>query len=64
MKADKLRELRPEELDARIVDLRDQLFNASIKHSTGQLDGTASLKVNRHELARALTVQAERRRAE
>jgi large subunit ribosomal protein L29 len=64
MKPEKLRQLKPDELDDRIVDLRDQLFNGAVKHSTGQLDNTASLQLTRRELARALTVRAERRQAE
>jgi large subunit ribosomal protein L29 len=59
-----LRKLRPEELDARVADLRDTLFNMNVKHQTGQLESSASLRTTRRDLARALTIQAERRRAE
>ncbi len=59
-----LRKLRPEELDARVADLRDTLFNVNVKHQTGQLESSASLRTTRRDLARALTIQAERRRAE
>ncbi len=64
MKPEKLRGLTPEELEARVRDLRDQVFNLRIKHSTGQLENATQLRVTRRDLARALSVQNERRRAE
>ncbi len=64
MKPGKLRQLTPEELEARVRDLRNQVFNLRIKHSTGQLENAANLRVTRRDLARALSVQNERRRAE
>ena len=57
-----LRKLTPEELDARVRDLRDTLFNLKVKHETGQLDNVAGLGRSRRDLARALTIQTERRR--
>jgi large subunit ribosomal protein L29 len=62
MKARDLRQLTNEELDAKVREMRDAVFNVKIKHATGQLDNTSSLKIRRRELARALTLQAERRR--
>ena len=64
MKPEKLRQLTPEELEARVLDLRNQVFNLRIKHSTGQLENAASLRVTRRDLARALSVRNERSRAE
>jgi len=64
MKPEKLRQLTPEELEARVRELRNQLFNLRIKHSTGQLENAANLPVTRRDLARALTVQNEKERAE
>jgi large subunit ribosomal protein L29 len=55
-----LRSLTPEELNARVRELRGNLFNHRIKHRTGQLRNTASMRVLRRDLARALTVQQER----
>ncbi len=57
-----LRKLTPEELEARVRDLRDTLFNMKVKHQTGQLDNLAGLGRGRRDLARALTIQQERRR--
>ena len=64
MKVEDLRQLTTDELNARIRHLREELFGAGIKHATGQLENTASLKTTRGELARALTVQREGARAQ
>ncbi|MFQ5514727.1 MAG: 50S ribosomal protein L29 [Myxococcota bacterium] len=61
MTPDRLRQLQDDELEARIAELRDELFRARVKHGTGQLENTALLKKTRREIARALTVRAERR---
>jgi large subunit ribosomal protein L29 len=55
-----LRSLTAEELDARVRELQGNLFNHRIKHRTGQLANTASLRALRRDLARALTVQRAR----
>ncbi len=64
MKVETLRQLKPDELDGRVVELRSELFDAKLKHATGQLGDSASLKTIRRNLAKALTVRAERDRAE
>ncbi len=64
MKAEKLRQLKPDELESRVVELRSEFFDAKLKHATGQLDDSALLKRIRRNLAKALTVRAERNRAE
>jgi large subunit ribosomal protein L29 len=60
VKPEDLRQLTPEELEARIRDLRDQVFNLRVKHATGQLQATAGLRTTRRDLARALSVRNER----
>ena len=60
MKATEIRQLTDDELQARVRDLRDGLFNLRIKHATGQLENTASVRAARRDLARALSVAAER----
>jgi large subunit ribosomal protein L29 len=61
VKASELRDLRPQELDAKVTEMRNGLFNLRLKLRTGQLENFASVKKARRELARALTVQAQRR---
>ena len=63
MKSQDLRALTDEELQARLGEARDHLFNLRVKHTTGQLEDSASLRAARRDLARALTVSRERSRA-
>ena len=61
MKASDLRSLTPDELGAKVRDLRQALFNRRLKKQTGQLENTATLRVSRRDVARALTVSREKR---
>ena len=61
MKASELRELTPDELVQKAQEQRGQLFNARVKHATGQLENTAQLSTLRREVARLETLLAERR---
>jgi len=60
MKAKELRELSTEELEAKGRELRGQLFNARIKHVTGQLENTAKVRILRRDVARVETVLHQR----
>jgi large subunit ribosomal protein L29 len=60
LKASKLRELSDDELIGRLKDTRRELFNLRFQHATGQLDDPHKLNVTRREIARLLTMQAER----
>ncbi len=60
MKSQDLRQLTVDELNARIRQLREELFGTGIKQATGQLENTAGLRMTRRDLARALTVQREK----
>jgi large subunit ribosomal protein L29 len=63
LKAEKLRELSDDELTLRLRDTRKELFNLRFQHATGQLDDPHKLNLTRREIARLLTLQAERTRA-
>lgn len=58
--ADELRELPEEELLARIVSAKEEMFNLRFQLATGQLDNPSRLKQVRHEVARVATVLRER----
>jgi large subunit ribosomal protein L29 len=60
LKASKLRDLSDDELDVRLKDTRKELFNLRFQHATGQLDNPMKLNATRREIARLLTLQAER----
>ena len=61
MKAADLRKLSDAELTDRVGETRDQLFKLRIKHATQQLEKTAGLRRARRDLARALTLAAQRK---
>ena len=63
MNSAELRQLQADELEARVRELRDSLFNLTIKHATGQLENQSSVRTARRDLARALTIRHERERA-
>ena len=63
MKASELRELSAEELQAKSDELRGELFNLKVKHSTGQLEDTARLAHLRRDVARCQTLLRERQEA-
>jgi large subunit ribosomal protein L29 len=55
-----LRELNPEELEGRALELKRQIFDMRNKHSTGVLDSTADMLKARRDVARCLTVKREK----
>ena len=61
MNAAELRELSPDELLQKAKEQREQLFNAKVKHATGQFENTAQLGSLRREVARLETLLAEKR---
>jgi large subunit ribosomal protein L29 len=63
MKSKDMRDLDIEELAAKAVELRNELFNARIRKETGQLENTAKLVLLRRDIARAETILRERRGA-
>ncbi len=63
MKGSELRELAVEELVQKSRELRDEFFNAKVKHATGQLENTAKLTTLRRDIARVETVLSEKREA-
>ena len=60
MKAETLRELSTEELNKKVVELKEELFNLRFQMATGQLENPMQLKQVRKDVARAKTVIRER----
>ena len=58
--AAELRELNDEELDAKVREAKEELFNLRFQMATGQLDNNRRLRVVRTEIARIYTVLRER----
>ena len=59
-RAAELRELNDTELEHRLGEAKEELFNLRFQNATGQLDNTARLRAVRREIARIYTVQRER----
>ena len=59
MKASELRELSEEQLEERLRELREELFNLRFQYATRQLTNTARIKEVRRDIARVLTRQHE-----
>ena len=59
-----LRDLSPQELKNRAVELKASLFELRNKANTGVLDSTADLKKTKRDIARCLTVAREKELAE
>ena len=60
MRARELRELSDDELDQKMAETRQELFNLRFQTATGVLENSARLRHAKREVARALTVARER----
>jgi large subunit ribosomal protein L29 len=60
LRAKDLRDLTDEELELRLADTRQELFNLRFQSATGALENSARLKLAKREIARILTVRNER----
>ena len=60
MKPAEVRELSNEELEQKEQELREELFNLTIQHATGQLENTARLVQVKKDIARVRTIHRER----
>lgn len=63
MNASELRDLEVDELVQKAREARDELFNAKVKHATGQLEDTAKLRLMRRDVARIEGVLTQKREA-
>ena len=60
MKAKELREMINEELNAKIKELKQELFNLRFSHATGQLTNPMQLVTVKKDIAKAKTILTER----
>ena len=56
-----MRDLTDEELESRLHDTRQELFNLRFQSATGALENSARVRLAKREIARILTVQNQRR---
>lgn len=60
MKANELRDLSSEEIESRVDQLKDELFNLRFQLATGQLENMMRIRQVRKDIARAKTILRER----
>ncbi len=60
MRTRELRELSDDELQRRLDETREELFNLRFQAATGALDNTARLGLTKRDIARILSIKAER----
>jgi large subunit ribosomal protein L29 len=60
LRARELKDLSDEELERRLAESRENLFNLRFQMATGALENTARIGLAKRDIARILTIQAER----
>jgi large subunit ribosomal protein L29 len=63
VKATAFREMNADEIQARVAELREELFNLRFRNTMKQLDNPLKIRESRREMARLLTVLKEKERA-
>lgn len=61
MRAEEIRGLTDDEIEARLLDTREELMRLRFQQSTGELTDYTRMKFTRRTIARLLTVLNERR---
>lgn len=59
MKASDIRKLTPEEMEAKIASLQQELFNLRFQHKTGQLENPKKLMLIKRDISRLMTIKHE-----
>lgn len=59
LKAKEIRDMTDVELNTKLVDLKNELFNLRFQLATGQLDNTGKIKGVKKNIARVQTVLRE-----
>ena len=60
MKANELKEMKVEDLQKKMAELNEELFNLRFQLHTGQLENTARVSETRKDIARIKTVLREK----
>ena len=59
MKAKEIKALSPSELDAKLTELKDELFKLRFQQAINQLDNTMSISAVKKDIARIKTVMRD-----
>ena len=60
MKATELKELTVEELNGKLVALKEELFNLRFQHAINQLDNPHKIQEVKRDIARVMTILNEK----
>ncbi len=63
MKAKEIREMSSEELENKLKELKNELFNLRFQHAINQLDNTHKIADVKKDIARVMTVLREKKDA-
>ena len=64
MQVKEIRELTTEEINAKLVEAKEELFNLRFQQATGSLEKPSRIRELRHTVARMKTVLKEREMSE
>jgi large subunit ribosomal protein L29 len=59
MKASEIREMNLEEMQRKVNDLKEELFNLRFQHEIGQLENPNKMKQTRRDIAQVKTIIRE-----
>ena len=59
MKANEIRKMSAAELEAKLVELKKDLFMLRMQHATNQLDNPLKIRETKRDIARVMTVMRE-----
>ena len=60
MKTKELHEMTVEELNTKLKELSEELFNLRFRHAVGQLENSASLNTCKKDIAKVKTILRQR----
>ena len=56
MKASEIREMNAEQLNDKLKELKNELFNLRFQHAINQLDNPHKIQEVKHDIARVMTI--------
>jgi large subunit ribosomal protein L29 len=59
MKASEIRDMNIDEMEQKLSDLREELFNLNFQHEIGQLENPQRMKETKRDIARIKTIIRE-----
>ncbi len=59
MKTDEIRQLSADELQHKLVSLKEELFKLRFQAKSGKIEKPSQIKIVRRSIARVLTIQRE-----